>query len=136
MALHSTNYADTFIRVAEDCPVEMSEAPVRAGSVAVLQYEMLVHSAYRHTSDDVLFAVFALRKGISDSQRIAVREMFFSRGQPCFRASALVRRYGFGVHFDGASRMAIHGMETQRYRELAADTDLRQLAGFRSRRAR
>ena len=51
------------------------------------------------------------------------------------RASALPKKYGWGVHFDEQGRMALYGMETDAYREFAAMTDtLKVLPAMRSSR--
>lgn len=62
------------------------------------------------------------------------REEFFGKGQPCFRSSTLVKRYGWGVHSDATGRVALVAMESDEYRRLAADPALRHLRGMRSSR--
>lgn len=101
--MHTTGYTNTFIAVADDCPVDRAEVPVsKAGepSVAERQFTLLHDRPYALTSDDVLFTVHAERQGIPESERKAARAAFFSKGQPCMRASPLTKRYGFGVHSD------------------------------------
>ena len=55
--MHTTNYYNTFIQVADDCPVDNAEIPPvkKPQSVAQIEYEMLVTNPYKYTSDDVLF---------------------------------------------------------------------------------
>ncbi len=82
--MHSTNYYDTFIEVAEDCPVAAAEIPPLKGdnkSVANLQFEMIVEHPYRYTSDEVLFSIHALRNGIAGGLE-AAREEYFSNVLP------------------------------------------------------
>ena len=53
MKVHTTNYHDTFIVVADDCPTVMGEVPPRKGdikSVANIQYDILSENPYRYTS--------------------------------------------------------------------------------------
>lgn len=128
--MHTTNYTDTFIAVAPDCPATAAEAPPERepATVARLQYEMLRDAPYRHTSDDVVHASQGERRGID-------RETFFSTGQACLRSSPLVKRYGWGLHHDAEGRVALVPVESGEYREHLADTGLTQLAGMRSRRA-
>lgn len=60
--IHTTNYIDTFIEVAEDCTANQSEIPPlsdKAKTIARLQYELLQDSPYKHNSDDVLFQAYA-----------------------------------------------------------------------------
>lgn len=136
--MYSTNYHDTFIEVADDCPVTAAEVPRPKGSeksVAVIQYEIIQNAPYRHTSDDVLFQTHLEKKGIHLENAAAERLAFFSKGQPCFRASPLTRRYGWGVHFDGEGRMALYPVESKKYEKLADDKNLRQIKAMRSNRS-
>jgi len=130
MKRHTTNYADAFIEVAEDCPVRAAEAPPpkEPKSAARLAYEMLIGSPYRYTSDDVLYAANGEPKGVS-------REAFFSKGQPCFRASALAKRYGWGVHSDREGRIALYAVESEDYRRLASQQGVRHLRAMRQGKA-
>ncbi|HRF38890.1 MAG TPA: DUF6157 family protein, partial [Saprospiraceae bacterium] len=85
--MHSTNYFNTFIEIAEDCPVAAAEIPPLKGdnkSVANLQFEMILEHPYGYTSDDVVFGVYALKNGI-DSGLEDARAAFFSKGQACLR---------------------------------------------------
>ena len=130
MKRHTTNYADAFIEVAEDCPARAAEAPPpkEPKSAARLAYEMLIGNPYRYTSDDVLYAAHGEPKGVS-------REAFFSKGQPCFRASALAKRYGWGVHSDREGRIALYAMESEDYRRLASQQGVRHLRAMRQGKA-
>ena len=49
MALHTTNYYNTFIEVAEDCPTQMSQPPsakVEKQTIADIQFELLVKNRF------------------------------------------------------------------------------------------
>jgi hypothetical protein len=134
---HSTNYTNTFIEIAEDSPVEIGDVPPLKGekkSVANLQFEMVYENPYKYTSDDILFSVFAMRKGFSKSEWEEQREIFFSKGQPCFRASPLTKRYGWGVHNDENGKMAIFGSDTEEYRQFLEDDSLEKVKAMRSKR--
>jgi hypothetical protein len=127
MKVHTTNYQNTFIGVADDCPAKAGEMPPVKGearSVANMQFDMLFEHPYEYTSDDVLFTVYADRKEIPENERAEAREQFFSKGQPCMRASPLTKRYGWGVHNDGNGRIAIYGCETPKYKKLAEDAGI------------
>jgi hypothetical protein len=134
----STNYTATFIRVAEDCPVTIAVRPPigrAAPTAAALQHQLISEHPYAYTSDDVQFEVYASRRAISDQDRPAARAAFFARSQACLRSSPLGKRYGWGIHHDAEGRIALVPMESDRYRDLAADRSLRQLRAMRSRRA-
>lgn len=136
--MHTTNYFDTFIAVADDCKVDKAEIPAVKGdnkTVANLQFDMLIDNPYKYTSDDVIFKVHALRNGIGTSEQKAAREVFFSKGQPCMRCSPLTKRYGWGVHADGKGRIAIYAIDSGEYKKLAADKKLAHTKGMRSKKA-
>ncbi|WP_427868642.1 DUF6157 family protein [Leucobacter luti] len=133
----STNYANTFIRVAPDCPAATGEIPPeRAGgpSVARLQFELASERPHELTSDDLLFTVHALRNAVPDADRDAARSAFFAKSQACLRASPLPKRYGWGVHHDAEGRIALVARGTAEYERLAADPELKQLDAMRSSR--
>jgi len=86
---------------------------------------MLYGNPYLHTCDDVIYAVYGKPKGIS-------RDEFFSKGQPCLRASPLTKRYGWGIHCDGGGRIAVYAVDSPEYRSFAADRNLRHLRAMRN----
>ena len=134
MPSHSTNYFETLILIAPDCPVGEGTVPPKPGTVAALQYEKLMAAPYSRTSDDLLFEVFAERSGIPEAGLAEARAAFFSKGQPCLRSSPLVKTYGWGVHHDSAGRIALFGAETAQYRDLAEREGVTKVAGMRSQR--
>ncbi len=136
--MHTTNYYDTFIEVADDCPVSRAEVPPsRAGqkSAANLQFEIVHRNPYQFTSDDVLFEVFARKHDLAGSEKEEGRNVFFSKGQPCFRASPLPKKYGWGVHSDTEGKIALVAVESDNYQKLAEDKNLRHTKAMRSKRA-
>lgn len=119
--MHTTNYYNTLIEIAEDSPVEAGQVPPMRGdkkSVANLQYEILSEGPYKYSSDDILFRVHAIRNDIPESEWPVEREKFFSKGQPCFRASPLTKRYGWGIHSNEQGKVALYGAETEGYEVL------------------
>ncbi|WP_454296773.1 DUF6157 family protein [Salana multivorans] len=134
----STNYTNTFIQVAEDCPASGAELPPtggRAPTVATLQHELIAEHPYEYTSDDVLFQVYADRHDIAEEDRPAERAAFFAKGQACLRSSPLGKRYGWGIHHDAESRVALVPLGSDQYQELTADATLKQVRAMRSKRA-
>ena len=135
--MHTTDYFDTFIAVAEDCPVDTAEVPVAksVATIASLHHDLIAAAPYALTSDEVIFETFAIRSAIADGERPAARERFFSKGQPCLRSSPLGKRYGWGTHHDGEGRVALVAVGTPEYERLANDASLTQTRAMRSRRA-
>ncbi len=135
MKVHSTNYTNTFIQIAEDSPALSGEIPPLRGenrSVANMQYEMLHKHPYKYTSDDVLFTVYAERNELTKSELKAAREAFFAKGQPCFRASPLTKRYGWGLHCNEDGKIALVGSETEEYKKFSNDKKLAVVKAMRS----
>ena len=132
--MHTTNYFDTFIEVAAGSRAEKGkEPPERAGAktIARMEYEMIAANPYRYTSDEVLFRVYAERKNIPEAEMEAERARYFSKGRACMRASDLVRRYGWGVHFDGKARMALYAVDSPEYARFRDDPALTHIKSMR-----
>lgn len=135
MKIHTTNYFNTLIEPAEDCPVSVSEIPPRKEeklTVANLQYDLLKSNPNQLTSDDVLFQVFAERNAISDAERQLARADFFSKGQPCFRASPLTKRYGWGIFYDNEGKMTLLSIDSERYLKLLNDEEITKVKAMRN----
>lgn len=134
--MHTTNYFNAFIEVAEDCPATIAEIPPQKGEKTAtnIAFEMVKDNPYKHTSDEVLFHIYALKNGIAAKDMDAERKLFFSKGQPCFRASPLGKRYGWGVHSNSEGKIAIYAVESDEYKRLVADKTLEKTKAMRSKR--
>ncbi len=123
----TTNYTNTFIEVAEDCPAKTAIAPPakEPKSVVRAQFEMIAGNPYRYTSDDVLYETMGYPKGLS-------RVQFFGKSQPCLRASVLLKRYGWGIHNDSDGKIAIYAVESEDYKRLSASGDVSHLRAMRN----
>jgi hypothetical protein len=138
------NYYDTLIAVADDCPVTSSVLPVPRGeakTVAVVQYELIAGNPYALSQEDVLFETWLRRQAgperRSDAERADLRGRFFAKPQACLRSSPLPKKFGFGLLFDRAGRVALCPMESPEYARLTGGgTDgVKILKALRSRRA-
>ncbi len=138
MTTHSTNYYNTFIEIAEDSPTLIGQKPALRGgnkTVAGYQYEMIKANPYKFTSDEVFFQVHAIRKDIASFEMESAREHYFSKGQPCFRASPLTKRHGWGVHCNKEGKVAIYGRETSEYQNFLDDSSIVKFKAMRSKRS-
>lgn len=135
--MHTTNYYNTFILIAEDSPVAFGEIPPlkKEKSLANLQYELIHENPYSFTSDEILFSIFAIRNGIAKSELDSAREKFFSKGQPCLRSSPLAKRYGWGIHSNDEGKVAIFGSESTAYMDFLSNEGLKKVRAMRSKRA-
>lgn len=133
--MHTTHYTDTLILPAPDTKAQTATAPPTGkGTVAELQYDRLSAGDYLWTSDDLLFDVHCQRKAITETDRPAERERFFSKGQPCLRTSPLAKTYGWALHFDPDGRIALLPMDSARVAELEADPAVTVRAAMKSSR--
>jgi hypothetical protein len=135
---------DTFVLVAPDCPVMMAAAPAARGAtpaVPVIQYELLTTRPYALTLEDLIFETHVRRKGLSRAEAKArsatIRAELFAKPQACMQASALPKRYGWGVHYDSRGRLALYAMESEEYRQFAAGevAGVKVVQAMRSKRA-
>ncbi len=137
MKTHTTNYKDTFIVVADDCPEAEGIVPPQKGeakTAANIQFDMIIKHPYQYTSDDVLFEVYATKNNIPKSDRKKAREAFFSKGQPCFRASPLTKRYGWGLHNDESEKIALYPLGSEEYQKFREDKKLKVVKAMKSSR--
>ena len=136
MKIHSSNYFDTFIEVAEDTKAEYGTLPPtkEKKTVAEMQYELIAKNPYKFSSDDIFFQVFANRNDLIHSEYEQARQKFFSKGQPCFRASPLTKTYGYGVHCDSNGKVALVGMETDEYQKFLVDKNIKKVKAMKSSR--
>jgi len=133
MKVHSTNYYDTFIEVSEDTRATCGTKPPSKQNKTVAEhlYDLISSNPYRFTSDEILFKVFAERNDLHESEMNQANEIFFSKGQPCFRASPLAKSYGFGIHFDAEGKVSIYGRETDEYQKLLDDECIKKVKAMR-----
>jgi len=133
--IHTTNYFNTFIEVAEDTKVACGTKPPSKAdkkTIAEMQYALLAENPYKFTSDEVLFQVFADRNDLTQAEYDQARQQFFSKGQPCFRTSPLTKTYGFGIHADSNGKVALIGMETEQYENFQNDPTIKKVKAMRT----
>ncbi len=137
MKVHTTNYQNAFILIADDCPAAMGEMPpVKEDkrTAANIQFEMVLKNPYKYTSDEVLFEVFAEKNDLTESEREEGWKQFFSKGQACFRASPLTKRYGWGVHSNAEGKIALYASGTPEYERFANDKTLTVVKAMKTSR--
>lgn len=137
MKTHTTIYFDTLIEPAEDTKAVSGTTPPSKGNkrtIAEMQYEIMSKYPYKFTSDDVLFQIYADRHDLAKSEYKNARDQFFSKGQACLRTSPLAKTYGFGIHCDSEGRVALYGMETEKFQSLQSDRKIKKVKAMRSSR--
>lgn len=135
MKVHTTNYETAFIAIADDCPANTGEVPPMKGdkkTIANIQFEILKKNPYKYTSDDVLFQVFAEKNDLTEDELAEARAVYFSKGQACFRASPLTKRYGWGVHHNEEGKIAIYSCESPEYEQFMNNDSIKVYKAMRS----
>lgn len=135
--MHTTNYQNTFVEVAADCPTDIGEIPPLKGdkkTIANHQFDMIYDHPYEYTSDEVFFSVFAIRKEIPQNEQQEAKEVFFSKGQPCFRSSPLTKRYGWGVHSNSDGKVALYALDSEGYQRFLNDPLVKNVKAMSSKR--
>ena len=135
------NPVDQFIEIAPDCPLTAAVAPVDKGekrTIAFIEYELLVSNPYCYTLAELQFAVNARRHEISENdlntQSQALWDTFFSRPHACMRASALTKKFGWGVHYDKQGRIALYAVESKEYQRFVKDRNIKKYFAMRNKR--
>jgi hypothetical protein len=136
---------DTFIQIAPDSTAERGVVPESAREpkpAYLIEYELLAGTPYRYTNDELLFEVHVRRMALGEAELEAQRDElwreFFAKSHACMRASALAKKFGWGVHSDAEGRLALVARDSEAYRrfvEAGERGELKLTAAMRSRRA-
>ncbi|MBK0401647.1 hypothetical protein I5M27_01540 [Adhaeribacter sp. BT258] len=136
------SYKNAFVKVSEDCPVTVAEIPVAKNGkrpAHFIQYEILTRNPYRFGHEELIWEVYVQQKEIPkevlETEGEEIKAQLFSKGHPCMRASALVKRYGFGAHYDEAGKIAVYPLGSSEYQQLLAQENVKVLPGMRSKKA-
>ena len=130
-------YTNTFITIAEDCPATTAQNPARGKDTrtrAEIEYDLLTSKPYSYDHMQFTHLVHTQHKAQSGDTPQTYSD-FHAKGQPCMRASALVKRYGFGAHYDADGRIALYGMDSDEYAGFCDSGATKLLKGMRNRRA-
>ncbi|OCA87617.1 hypothetical protein A8F94_07090 [Bacillus sp. FJAT-27225] len=131
-------YKNTFIVKSEDC--ELKEAVIpgpRNGkpTIASIEYEIISSSPYQFSQEDVQFQTYAAKNQLQDSPNLEeLREQFFAKSRACFRASPLVKKYGWGIHYNEDGLIALYNSGSDEYQTFLRDGIVKILKGMRSKR--
>lgn len=127
------SYTNAFIKVSPDTKRKESKIPPEKvkKTVARIHYELLSENPYAYTQDELYFKTHCIRNGLNGTNE--EKEKLFSKPHACLRASALVKTYGFGCHYDDEGKIGIVPIESEAYEKLIK-SDVKQLNGMKSKR--
>lgn len=95
---------------------------------------MLYENPYIYTSEDVLLTAFAIRKEIPKNETEKAKHILFSKGQLCFRASSLTKRFGWGIHNNAEIKIAVFVEKMEKYQEFVVEVSIKKVRTMRSKR--
>ncbi|MFP3919947.1 DUF6157 family protein [Lysinibacillus telephonicus] len=131
------SYKNTLITISEDSKAVAAVVPsLRNGkpTIASIEYDLIKNNPYKYTQEDVQFKTYLIKNQIEEENVDELREQFFSKPKACFRASPLVKNYGWGIHYDEFGKIAIFEVNSEKYNQLLNEDHITKLKGMRSKR--
>ena len=131
------SYKNTLITISEDSKATSAIVPVtRNGkpTIASIGYDLIKNNPYKFTQEDVQFKTYLIKNQIEEENTDELRKQFFSKSMACFRASPLVKNYGWGIHYNDQGKIAIYDVKSEIYNQLLNQDKITKLKGMRSKR--
>lgn len=140
------NPTNQFIQIAPDCLLKTAIIPQSKAdklSFAMIEYALLSSKPYCYVLDELQFEVYLRHKQVVQNsvkqeplktQRQLLWDAFFSKPHACMRASPLTKKYGWGVHYDVAGKIALVAIESKDYQRFVDDNDIKKYFAMRSSR--
>ncbi|MCF7624565.1 MULTISPECIES: DUF6157 family protein [Bacillaceae] len=131
------SYKNTLITISEDSKVSSAKVPVIKNSkltIAYIEHDLINNNPYKFTQEDVQFKTYLIINQLESENAAELREQFFSKSKACFRASPLVKNYGWGIHYNNQGKVAIYDVNSEMYNQLLKQDDITKLKGMRSKR--
>ncbi len=133
---------NTFVQIAPDSTATKAMVPPVRGEtkpVHLWQYELLTTHPYHFTHEDLVYEVHIRHKGLeaeAAKRGAAIRKELLQKSHACLRASALPKKYGWGVHYDKEGRIALYGVDSKEYRQFVEKKkgDVKLVFAMRSKR--
>ncbi|MEK4066495.1 DUF6157 family protein [Peribacillus sp. FSL R5-0717] len=131
------SYKNTLITISEDSKVSSAKVPVirnEKPTIAYIEHDLINNNPYKFTQEDVKFKTYLIKNQMEAENAAELREQFFSKSKACFRASPLVKNYGWGIHYNNQGKIAIYDVNSEMYNLLLKQDDITKLKGMRSKR--
>ncbi|MFK9119665.1 DUF6157 family protein [Peribacillus frigoritolerans] len=131
------SYKNTLITISEDSKVSSAQVPVirnEKPTIAYIEHDLINNNPYKFTQEDVQFKTYLIKNQMEAENAAELREQFFSKSKACFRASPLVKNYGWGIHYNNQGKIAIYDVNSEMYNQLLKQDDITKLKGMRSKR--
>lgn len=111
-------------------PVPRKEKP----TIASIEYDLIFNNPYKYTEEEVQFLTYIIKNPQHEEQLEKAREQFSRKSRACFRASPLVKNYGWGVHYDKDGKVSIYEVNSHKYNELLKSEHITVKNGMRTKR--
>ncbi|WP_350301362.1 DUF6157 family protein [Peribacillus frigoritolerans] len=131
------SYKNTLITISDDSKVSSAKVPVIKNgktTIAYIEHDLINNNPYKFTQEDVQFKTYLIKNQMEAENAAELREQFFSKSKACFRASPLVKNYGWGIHYNNQGKIAIYDVNSEMYNQLLKQDDITKLKGMRSKR--
>lgn len=131
------SYKNTLITISEDSKVSSAKVPViknEKPTIAYIEHDLINNNPYKFTQEDVQFKTYLIKNQMEAENAAELQEQFFSKSKACFRASPLVKNYGWGIHYNNQGKIAIYDVNSEMYNQLLKQDDITKLKGMRSKR--
>ncbi|MBL3645221.1 hypothetical protein JMN23_22955 [Bacillus sp. RHFB] len=131
------SYKNTLITISEDSKVSSAKVPVKRNenpTIAYIEHDLINNNPYKFTQEDVQFKTYLIKNQMEAENAAELREQFLSKSKACFRASPLVKNYGWGIHYNNQGKIAIYDVNSEMYNHLLKQDDITKLKGMRSKR--
>lgn len=130
-------YRNTLITISEDSPITSAIVPVPRNekpTIASIEYDLIKNNPYQFTQEDVQFQTYLIKNQLDFNNESELWEQFFSKPKACFRASPLVKKYGWGIHYDAQGKVSLFDVNSETYNHLLNKGNITKLKGMRSKR--
>lgn len=131
------SYKNTLITISEDSKVSSAKVPVirnEKPTIAYIEYNLINNNPYKFTQEDVQFKTYLIKNQMEAENANGTSRTVLSKSKACFRASPLVKNYGWGIHYNNQGKIAIYDVNSEMYNQLLKQDDITKLKGMRSKR--
>ncbi|MGE7989176.1 DUF6157 family protein [Lysinibacillus fusiformis] len=131
------SYKNTFIKISEDSEVTSAVTPLPRNNkptIASIEFDLIKHNPYKYTEADVQFQTYLIKNQIESNSFDEISKQFFQKSKACFRASPLVKKYGWGIHYDDEGKLALYDVNSEEYEQFLHSDQITLLNGMCSKR--
>lgn len=113
---------EELIQIAEDSPTNSCTKPEKAGTVEYIKFNLLVENPYKFTEREFFEEVHYKIRG---KKHLKIETYSLKR-------VGLAKRYGWGIHIDACSRIALVPCNSEKYLALLNDPCVKKSKCYRN----